>query len=445
MTDQSGSKTPQAPAGGVPQAIADELAVLASEVRRMEQKASRGWKTTAIGFAILLAVIATYIGLLIYKPLTQTLTEESLVQIVFDRVDGVLNSYGAPNLQSAQLPDWAGQKLAGYAPELMQQTVKPQIEDAIKKLPEWRAQIVKEVKDRGPEVLDQAIAQAQSQLLPMVRQRLVETAMDQANTALDGVEDQLETVIGGVIEANVKNMKDLNPESVDTLRRAMEISLEEQLAPVLDPMFEGISAGVDSTQSGLSDLVAKYDSGTLSHEEKLEVALVQLTYALFELKAVTPEEGGQGLWEQLQTMLQQGTEGLNMPAAPQPSAGGAVPAVPTVSPAQMLQDKIKGMEEALKRTDLPDAARQSIQKQLDDAKKQLEAMPAAPAAAPAPARTAPPVAVPARTVSPAEQLQMKISSMEEALKAPTLSEQARNGIQAQLDQAKKELEALKAQ
>ncbi len=439
MTDQTESNAPKEPAGGIPQAVAEELAQLAAEVRQMEQKASRSWKTTAIGFIVLLAVIATYLGLLVYRPIKNLLDEESIVAMAFTHIDSMLVNSGAKALSDPQIVDWAVQQLAKQAPTLMKDQAQPYIQDTIKRLPEWRKQIVEQVTQKGPGALDKGIEAAQNQFLPTVRQRLVDGAITEANTRLDAIQDQMDAVVGGIIEGNIQNMKDLNPENVDVLKRAMEDSMEEKLAPILDPMFEGISTSVERTHSGLSDLVAKLQAGTLTHEDKLEIGLIQLTNALFRLKATTPEAGGVGLWQQIQDIIQQ---------AGAPQGGAVVPALgvtPMAAPSTMprpeaIQRSIAAMEQALKAPDLSDENRQKLQQQIENAKKQLETMKSqpqgmAPAAAP----------MPANMPSALERAQAAVEGMQKQLQNPDLSDQARKALQEQLDNAKKQLETMKSQ
>lgn len=437
MTDQTETNAANEPAGGVPQAVADELAQLASEVRAMEQKANRSWKTTAIAFIVLLAVIATYLNFLVYQPIKSRLDEESIVALVFAHINSMLVGAGAKALDDPTLADWAVDELRKKAPTLMKEHAQPFIEDSMKKLPEWRKKIVEEVQKKGPGTLDKGVAAAQKDLLPKARQWAVERGIEVANTHLDQLEGQMDTVVGSIIDAHIKTMKDLTPENQDVLKRAMEQSLEEQLAPTLDPMFEGITRGMDSTQDGLKDLVAKLDSGNLTHEDKLEIGLVQLTYALFQLKASTPEEGGMGLWDQLQQMIQQGSQGLGVTTVPSTPATSSRPR-PMVSTAEAIQGKINALQAALASPDTPEDQKKSLQEQIDAAKQQLEALKNQPTIAPGAAGGA------GSAPSALEVAKKKVEGFKESLNNPNLPAEARTRLQDELQKAQKELEALQA-
>jgi 5-bromo-4-chloroindolyl phosphate hydrolysis protein len=128
-------------------------------------------------------------------------------------------------------------------------------------------------------------------------------------------------------------------------------------------------------------------------------------------------------------------------------APGTPAAAPAPTRAQTLQTEIDGLTNTLKQAGLTDEQRQSIQAQLDKAKKELEAAKSAPApaAVPAPAAAKPAAAVaipPALTK--AEMLQQEIDGYTNALKQPGLTDQARQNIQALLDKAKKDMDALKS-
>ncbi len=445
MTDQTESNAPKEPAGGIPQAVADELAQLASELRVMEEKAARSWKTTAIFFVVLLAVIATYLGLLVYRPVKDLLNEESVVQMVFTHVNSMLVNAGAKALDDPGLGDWATGELEKKAPVLMNEHAKPLIEKAMKKLPDWRKQIVEHIKKEGPGALDKGVAAAQKQVLPRVRDLIVERVVTHAGDQLDKVQGQMDDVVGSIIEGNIQNMKDLNPEDVDALKRRMEASMEQKLAPVLDPMFEGIASGIDATHTGLADLVAKNKSGNLSHEDRLEIAMVQLTDALFRLKAVSPEESGLPLWDQIQQIIKQGQQGLGtIPAG----SGAAAPAAQPQTAAQrmqVLQDKVSSLEAALKSPDLPDEAKKGLQSGIDAAKKELETLKSMPAGATAPAGPSTSAADTAEALKgQIAGMQSQVTGLQDALKNKDLPAEVRTNLEAQLKKAQKELADLQA-
>jgi hypothetical protein len=439
MADQNEKNTPQGAGGSIPQQVADELAQLDAEVHAAARKAARSWKTTAIFFVVLLAVIATYLAILVYRPVKAYLKEDAVVEMAFSRIDAILAAQGVPGLNDASLVTWAVKKLDDQAPELTEKVVKPFIQDKIKQLPEWRKQAVEQIKAKGPGYLDQAVARAKADLLPQARGMLVERTVQQANAYLDQVEPQLDQAVAAIIEQHKEDIKNLNPDDVDVMKQAISKSMEEQFAPILDPWFDKVGGGLDITQTGLQDLIAKMNSGTLSHEEDLEIGAVQLTYALFKLRAPS-DQSDMGLYERFQDIIQRTTS----------ETPGAVPAVNVTTGAaktptpQELQNQITALENALKAPDLSEQQRKAIQERLDAAKAQLTGA----KATPAPASGAAPAAAAARAaLSPDARLAAakgKVEGLTKALSDPNISAQAKEGVKAQLEAAKKELEALQA-
>jgi len=432
------------PQGAVPQEVADELAALAAEISLAEKKADRAWKTSAIVFVILLAVIASYIGLLIYRPFKAALRPETLVQMAEDRVNAVLSARGAPRLDSPMLGDWLSNKIAEQAPGLMQQTVRPQIEDLLARAPEMRQKVAEDLKKRLPQMLASAVTELETRQLPQLRQQLVDRAVKQADAAFDSVEDNLDQLVGDVIAVHEQSMRNLDPENAAALRRSMEQAFENEMGPILDQMFAGIEHGIDATRQGLEKLVESQKKGTLTKEEQRELDLVRLVFALFKMKSNLPEKPGESLIDQLKRIAETPVAELSTPLAPPvevtPAPAPRRPA-PALDQVAMQEEIVKNIRATLARPDLPDEARRAVQKELDKALKRLEEAKKAAAAQPAPAVAAP--AVP--QASQADILQQKINALQDALKRTDLPEEGRRQVQSELEKAKKELEALQQQ
>ena len=66
------------------------------------------------------------------------------------------------------------------------------------------------------------------------------------------------------------------------LKARIEAAFEEAMGPVLDEVLTGLDEKVFAVGELIEELVQKYRDGNLTHQETLEVRLIQLTLALFE-------------------------------------------------------------------------------------------------------------------------------------------------------------------
>ncbi|MBI3099509.1 MAG: hypothetical protein HYY93_14965 [Planctomycetes bacterium] len=281
---------PPATPGATPE-VMQELNLLAEEVRAMRGSADRAWKTTAIGFAVLLVAVGGYLHFLVYRPMKELLKPDVIVQQGFDQVDNVLGQYyGLPRLETGRVPEAIGKSLKHATPAFFAETVKPALEELKKDLPSHRLELTEQFRKNAPPFFDSAAEKIATEYLPRAREHLVEYMTDQANASMDVLDAEVDKAVAQVLFEQGHNLHLLKPENVGKLQARIESALEQSMAPVLDPVFGGITAGIQSTRDRMAELDQKRQSGTLSHEEKLEIRLAKLTHALFKNKAVEHEE-----------------------------------------------------------------------------------------------------------------------------------------------------------
>jgi len=281
---------PEEPKAGIPQDLADDVAQLAAEVSRMERSAARGWKITAVAFIILLAVIATYLNLLVYKPLKATLQPETVVQIGFDRMNEALAAYGFPSLDNAgMIPGWAAGKVKDMAPTVMNDMVKPRVDELLAQLPQRRQELVAQIKEQLPRFLDEQVEKLPAQYLPKARMQVKKRISAQLNKVLLQADEKLGTMVDEVIAYIGKDAEVLKEEG--RLDQAFEQAFEERLGAFLDAtVFVKLDKHVSGATKAMEDLVST-KSKTL--EQQLEVRIIQIVRALFE-KIGEPEAAAIG-------------------------------------------------------------------------------------------------------------------------------------------------------
>ena len=293
MSEQkSTGKAPEQPKAGIPQDVADAVAVLAGEVKAFERSRSRAWKTALVIWVILLAVIASYLNFLVYRPLTRLLDAETLVAMGIGKANDVLAGYGAPRLDSGQLPTWAADKLKAQAPLVMESQLKPFLLGLQDQLPDYRKQAEKQITEQAPRWVDAGIDRLETDVLPQLNEQLLSLASKHIDSLMAQVEADINRVMGDVIKDVGTSAVDLQDQA--KMRAAFEEAFEREMGPVLDELFVGLDEKVAAVGEQIGTLVTKYKSGSLSHQEQLEVRLIQLVRALFE-KARAEEPGKSGL------------------------------------------------------------------------------------------------------------------------------------------------------
>jgi hypothetical protein len=299
MSEEGKTPEPETAEGEVPQSVADSLAALSTDVRATAQATARGWKITAVVFIVLLIVIAGYLGY-IRARVGGLLDAETAVGLVIERVNTTLaERYNAPSIDSDQLPEWVAGKLEEMAPQVMNEQVRPLVQDVPSRLPEIRQEMVARFEANAPQYVNKGMTWLTDEMLPQAEDAFVREMKQATNQVVDRVEEDLESIVAEVMEQHQEDLRTLSPEQMPQVRRTMEAELEEKFGPILDQMFEGIEPRLRSSRAHIRELVSKYNTGDLSHEEKLEIQLIRLIRRLFEVKAAQPEEPTESLFQSL--------------------------------------------------------------------------------------------------------------------------------------------------
>jgi len=294
MSEQSNvpAPEPEQAAGAVPEAVADELGALAAELEQFRSAAARSWKTSLVAFVILLAVIASYLYFVVYKPLKDKLQPATIVQIAVSTVDNALSEhFGAPSLDSGQLPTWAATQLKARLPDLVSKQLEPKLAELKAELPKWREKLVQEARKNLPQHVDKAAAWIETDALPFVSDRLTEATLDRLDQLLTQAEANVEKALSEMIRLHKDSMKNLQPENLSQLTAMFEEAFEKQLSPIVDDGFKKINVAIRRVDKGMQELVKRYQAGKLSRRDKLEIRLIQLIRALFSQAEITTELG----------------------------------------------------------------------------------------------------------------------------------------------------------
>jgi len=280
MIEKNTDVTPESeePKAGVSQALADDVAALAAEIRRMERAAAKGWKITAVAFIVLLAFIAGYLKVLVYDKLDYYLEPETLVALGTSYVDAALQPYGVPSLDNAHmLPDWAADKAKAMAPQLVER-LKPQVEQMIQQLPQRREELLAQVRQKLPEFIDEHMAKLSSDYLPRARKEIIRRVDHQLNRLLVEADDQLRDLVDQIIAQHGENFDNLMQEQ--RLRQAIENAFEERLGPYIDEqVLARVDKHIKNAAAAMEELVTKPNK---SLEEQLDIRIIQIVRALFE-------------------------------------------------------------------------------------------------------------------------------------------------------------------
>ena len=298
--------TPKEEVQGIPQELADDLAALAADVSAMSSRASRGWKITAAVWVILLCVIAGYLYLIVYAPLKELLEPESVVQLGINTINSALESRGVPRIdESTRLAQWASTQIKDAAPGFMRDRVKPQIDTLLARLPEERIKWTQRFREEGPVWINDAVQHFGEEVLPAGNEALLDLVDEKVDEILAQFGDQIDAIIGQVIDTTGGMMEETGLRNDQPeLRARIESAFEDAMGPVLDEVMADLDEKVSDTGVAIGELVEKYNARRLTHKEKLEVRLIQLTMALFE-GALEELPAESGMIEQLRAALQQ--------------------------------------------------------------------------------------------------------------------------------------------
>ncbi len=285
MSDEEITPEPEATEGEIPQDVADDLAVLSTDVHTMARVASRGWKITAVAFAVVLLVIAGYLELLVRRPLAEYTDADTIVHLVFGRVDDTLrDTLGAPGITSPMLPDWVADRLVEAAPEVVGTQIRPQLQELITRLPEARRELVAAVEAHAPQYVDKGMDRLTDELLPQAERLLIRRLKEVTGALMDELEADLDQLVAGVLEQHREDLALLDPDEMPRLRQIMEQEIEREMGPLLDRVFDQLDPHVTGSRERMEELVEKYQDRTLTHEEMVEVQLIRLIRQLFEMK-----------------------------------------------------------------------------------------------------------------------------------------------------------------
>lgn len=279
---------PQEPAGGVPEDVAADVRGLAADVTELARKTSRGWKIAAVIFAVILVLIATYLGI-IYNILKDSTEPGRLVALAVDPLEMLLERVGAPSLTSPQLAGWAVERLNEKAPELVRQRVKPRLVELQGRLPDWRKQALDELRKQAPTRFDSAAQWLEEEGLPTLSDKVVQMLTQRTDIAMEDLEMQFERLVGQVVEAHEEDLRTVGTDNMPRLQATLESELEEKLGPALDHVFGRIERAVVDVEDSMTNLVVAYKSGGMSKQDRLEIQLVRLLYALFQRTEVGRE------------------------------------------------------------------------------------------------------------------------------------------------------------
>jgi len=329
MSDQEMTPESQTPEGGVSQDVADAMAALRTDAQSMSRAASRSWKVTAVVFIVVLLVVTTYLAIL-RGMVARQLRPGEIVELGVEQVNAMLAKHDAPGLTSGELPDWATKELKERAPSIVEQYIRPELERLPQELPELRQQLVEQFRNNSGVYVDRATDWLIQNAMPAARSRMVDEVKQTVSVAMDELDQQLQDLVAQVITEHRANIADLEETDWPALRRGMEQEFEREFGPILDEMFAGIDQGIQSTKTQMANLLADYQAGRLTYEQKLEIQLIRLVDALITKKALEPEEEPESLMKRAGEHLIQKTGEM------EEAAGEAEPApqtAPSAAPA----------------------------------------------------------------------------------------------------------------
>ena len=278
----------QQPKAGVPDSVAADLSALAAEVTRMRKAASRGWKITAAVFIVLLAVIATYLSILVGMLRDYANDPATIVELVVPMVDEALKS-AVPDMpglsQASQWPEWGARKAIEAAPMLMQDRLKPELQRQLDMLPQHRVTWAARVRAEMPARLDAAMVDFKEKHLPWLRTWLVHRATLYVDSLLSQADEQLTLMVQEVLAREGNNLKVVTDQ--EQLRAALEVAFEEAMGSYLDEIFVELDKHINSAATRLGELVT---GQATDQKAKLELRILQITRELFS-RVEMPGEG----------------------------------------------------------------------------------------------------------------------------------------------------------
>lgn len=277
MNEKSTGK-PQEMKNGISPSLLDDFSQLAAETQRLGNMAQRKWKTRAVVFVILLAVIGGYLKLFVYDyVLGEYCKPEILVQSGLNIIDSSLVSAEMPTLASGKLPDWGAEQAIKMAPDLVNNRLKAEVERLLKELPKQREELVKDARTKIPEATKKLVEELDQEMLPQARKLVIEEISKQLDVVLDDLDTVLKDVVRQVVVAQKDNVQAIKDKQV--LEEALAISFEDYLGGYMDDIFVSIEPHIAGAAANMEKLVRNPDK---TDQEKLELRIIQLMLNVYE-------------------------------------------------------------------------------------------------------------------------------------------------------------------
>jgi len=149
-------------------------------------------------------------------------------------------------------------------------------------LPRHRMQLTERFRTEGPGWINDGVRYLRTDLVPKGRKELLTLVNQKADELLAQFGGQIEDVVAQVIAETDQLVTGADLRDQTALKARIEAAFEEAMGPVLDEVLTGLDEKVFAVGELIEELVQKYRDGNLTHQETLEVRLIQLTLALFE-------------------------------------------------------------------------------------------------------------------------------------------------------------------
>ncbi len=277
MSNNNNQKTSEEKADRIPEDLARDLARTREEILRIGDRAEIGWKVSAVLFAIVLAIIAGYLKFLVYDQVVVEFTQPDILTAqTINMVNDALVNAGAPELESGELPEWGAEKAIAKAPEIVENHVRPIVEEQLARLPELRQDLTARAEEELPKAIDDAVNGLSNQTLPQARQALLDEVSQRLDEVLDETDKVLSEIVGQVIVEQKDNIKVLRDQEV--LQEAMAITFEDQIGEYVDEVFASVEPHIKSAADTMEHLVRDPDK---TDKEKLELRILQIVYELY--------------------------------------------------------------------------------------------------------------------------------------------------------------------
>ncbi len=277
MSKNNNQKTSEEKTDQIPEDLARDLARTREEVLRIGDRAEIGWKVSAVLFGIVLAIIAGYLKFLVYDQVVVEFTQPDILTAqTINMVNDALVNAGAPELESGELPEWGAEKAIAKAPDIVENHVRPIVEEQLARLPELRQDLTARAEEELPKAIDDAVNGLANQTLPQARQALLDEVSKRLDQVLDETDRILSEIVGQVIVEQKDNIKVLRDQEV--LQEAMAITFEDQIGEYVDEVFASVEPHIASSADTMEHLVREPDK---TDKEKLELRILQLVYELY--------------------------------------------------------------------------------------------------------------------------------------------------------------------